>query len=92
MAVSAVQLLNAEEPMAVKPSGRVIFARAVQLLNAFDPMLVTPLGIVISVRSVRLENAFSPMVVTLPSEGMAVPLPPAISVLASVAIRQLPAE
>ena len=55
------------------------------------PMLVTLSGIVTLVRSSHSSNVKSAMLVTLPSSGMTLALQPAINLLLSVSIRQLPA-
>ena len=59
--------------------------------NAQSPMLVTLSGIVTLVKPLHPENALQPMLVTLPSFGITLDLHPAIKVLLSVAIIQLPA-
>ena len=59
--------------------------------NTPQPMLVTLTGIVTLVKSQHPQNAYSPMLVTLPSLGITLDLHPAIKVLLSVSIIQLPA-
>ena len=54
-------------------------------------MLVTLSGIVTLVNPLHPENACQPMLVTLPSSGITLDLHPAIKVLLSVSIMQLPA-
>ena len=50
---NALQLENADEPMLVRLSGRLIDVRLVQPLNAYEPILETPVGIVIEMMSAQ---------------------------------------
>ena len=77
--------------MVVTLFGIVMAVREVQYKNALSPMAVTLVGMVTLVSEVQLLNALLPMAVTLPSFGITLVLHPAISVLDSVSIRQLPA-
>ena len=91
MLVKPVHPKNALLPMSITLSGIVMLVKPVHPKNASSSMLVTLSGIVTLVKPVHPENALSPMLVTLPSSGMMLVLQPAINVLVSVSIMQLPA-
>jgi hypothetical protein len=59
------QPINAESPIVVRPSGRLIEVKAVQYWKAAYLISVTPDGIFMVVSFEQSQNALSPILVTL---------------------------
>jgi hypothetical protein len=68
MDVRALQSLNAEFFIAVRPEGKVMDGRRVQLSNAEAPIPVRPEGKVMDVRALQPENVPSPITETPPGQ------------------------
>ena len=65
---------NAQSPIEVTLSGRVMLDKEVQSLNALSPIEATPSGIVMFSNDSQTQNASSPIEVTSPSKVIT-PLP-----------------